>query len=112
MKYLGILFCLVFMSSCELTPEQQANWEKFDKKLDEFNEVVGESNDILNAGNPNYKNNSGNTDQFKTERSGTFQGEYVSGFNKICIYKGISGEFTKTFTATTICPLRATIEID
>ena len=34
MKYLGILFCLVFMSSCELTPEQQANWEKFDKKLD------------------------------------------------------------------------------
>jgi len=28
MKYLGIFFCLAFISSCELTPEQQANWEK------------------------------------------------------------------------------------
>ncbi|MDB4135084.1 hypothetical protein N9731_00180 [Gammaproteobacteria bacterium] len=98
MKYLGILFCLVFMSSCELTPEQQANWEKFDKKLDEFNEVVGESNDILNAGNPNYKSNTPSSSFEPIQPMTTrylYESEYLKGTQKVCVYTGSYGNKTQ-----------------
>ena len=54
MKYLLIIFSLIFISSCQMTPEQ---WEEFNKSMDELNEGLSKANDSLNAGNPNYRNN-------------------------------------------------------
>ena len=34
-------------------------------------------------------------------------GEQVSGLNKICYYEGASGAFSKTVSATSLCPLSA-----
>lgn len=111
MKYLAILFCLVLFSSCQMTPEQ---WEEFNKSMVALEKGLGEANATLNQGNPNYQNN--NTQDSlsipKRQQYGTLESEYVSGFNKICVYDGILGEFTKTLSSTSICPLSSYIEID
>lgn len=112
MKYLLTIFCFMFISSCQMTPEQ---WEEFNKSMDELNEGLSKANDSLNAGNPNYRrnNNTQNSPQpLKRQQYGTLESEYVSGFNKICVYDGVMGEFTKTISSTSICPLSAYIEID
>jgi uncharacterized protein YukE len=112
MKYLLTIFCLMFISSCQMTPEQ---WEEFNKSMDELNEGLAKANDSLNAGNPNYRRNNNtqsNQQPLKRTVTGQLQSEYVSGYNKICTYKGISGEFTKTISRAYTCPLYETIEID
>ncbi|MDA9143401.1 hypothetical protein N9N99_02390 [Gammaproteobacteria bacterium] len=38
-------------------------------------------------------------------QTGFLESDYVSGFNKICIYDGISGTFTKVISSTSLCPL-------
>ena len=86
-----------------MTPEQ---WEEFNKSIDELNEGLSKANDSLNQGNPNYRKNTTNT------VTGTLQSEYVSSFNRICVYDGVTGEFTKTIKRSSVCPLSATYEID
>ena len=96
MKYLFILFCLVLITSCQWTPEQ---WEEFNQGMSDLEESLGESNAILNGRNSYYGN--------RTSQSGNLNRDYVSGFNKICIYDGVSGEFAKTISSTSLCPLSA-----
>jgi hypothetical protein len=40
-------------------------------------------------------------------QTGYLEDEYISGFNKICIYSGIKGDFTKTISSQALCPLTA-----
>ena len=83
--------------------------------IEELNEGLAKANDSLNAGNPNYRRNNNtqsNQQPLKRTVTGQLQSEYVSGYNKICTYKGISGEFTKTISRAYTCPLYETIEID
>ena len=105
MKYLGIFFCLVFMSSCELTPEQQANWEKLDKALDEFNEGLGEANATLNQGNPNYQNNRALTGDNSIKMTYFLDRQFESGnYKTTCVYTLGSEEVFHTI-GVGICPL-------
>ena len=39
--------------------------------------------------------------------TGFLKGEQTSGLNKICYYEGVSGTFSKTVGAATLCPLSA-----
>ena len=39
--------------------------------------------------------------------TGFLKSESVSGFNKTCVYESVSGDFSKTISATAICPLNA-----
>ena len=41
------------------------------------------------------------------KNSGYLKDEYVSGFNKVCIYEGVSGTFTTNISSVGICPLSA-----
>lgn len=38
-------------------------------------------------------------------QKGFLNGDYISGFNKICIYNGASGTFTKVVSSASICPI-------
>lgn len=44
---------------------------------------------------------------FAGGQHGNLANEYKSGFNKICIYNGVSGSFTKVINNTALCPLTA-----
>lgn len=37
--------------------------------------------------------------------SGILRGEFMSGMNKVCVYRGLSGDEYVTVSATTLCPL-------
>ena len=70
--------------------------------LQQLGHALSESNAMLNQNNPNYNQN--NT---APKNSGYLKDEYVSGFNKVCIYEGISGTFTTNISSVGICPLSA-----
>jgi len=68
----------------------------------QLGQALSESTAMLNQNNPNYNQN--NT---APKNSGYLKDEYVSGFNKVCIYEGISGTFTINISSVGICPLSA-----
>ncbi|MDC3244939.1 hypothetical protein OAU16_01685 [Gammaproteobacteria bacterium] len=94
--------------------EQEATKQRNTQMWKDINEGLQRANDALNQGNPNYRNNNtqNSPQPLKRQQYGTLESEYVSGFNKICVYDGVMGEFTKTISSTSICPLSAYIEID
>ena len=95
MKYLLTIFCLTFISSCQMTPEQ---WEEFNKSMDELNEGLAKANDSLNAGNPNYKRNTPSTSSDSTQPMTTryfYESEYLKGTQKVCVYSGSYGNKTQ-----------------
>ena len=95
MKYLSVIFCLMFISSCQMTPEQ---WEEFNKSMDELNEGLANANDSLNAGNPNYRRNTPNTSSDSIQPMTTrylYESEYLKGTQKVCVYTGSYGNKTQ-----------------
>ena len=93
--------------------EQEAEKQRKAKMWNDLAEGLQRSNDALNQGNPNYRrSNTPNSPQpLERQQYGTLESEYVSGFNKICVYDGVMGEFTKTINSTSICTLSAYIKI-
>lgn len=68
----------------------------------QLGEALNQSTATLNQNNPAYNQN-----QNTVKNTGFLKDEYVSGFNKVCIYDGISGTFTLNISSTGICPLSA-----
>ena len=60
----------------------------------------GRTNRSMRSSQSNRQQNSGST-------TGFFEGETASGFNKICTYSSVRGDFTKTIGSTQLCPLTA-----
>ena len=80
--------------------EQQKNAQT-QEQLKALSDSLGRANNILN-GRTSTKTS------VSQGQTGYLEDEYVSGFNKICVYSGVSGKFTKTISSVSLCPISAT----
>ena len=82
--------------------EKEEERQKTALAWQQLGQALSESNAMLNQNNPAYNQNNS-----APKNSGYLKDEYVSGFNKVCIYDGISGTFTVNISSVGICPLSA-----
>tara|TARA_B100001093_G_scaffold294155_1_gene280583 strand:- start:238 stop:690 length:453 start_codon:yes stop_codon:yes gene_type:complete len=89
---------------CKVHAKRIAEYKERERKRSEAMQEIADRFGEINDQQSGRTSTKSSVTQGQT---GYLEEEYVSGFNKICVYSGVSGKFTKTISSVSLCPISA-----